>query len=540
MSPMAETHQKNQAKPPNRRWRIGLQFKSVLILAGLIIAVTGAGGWLYFQSVSRSLVDNDFRHASWTGQALSLAAQQDLLLGRTSGLQALCTDCIRNSNILHVSLSDAQGREIASASRGDGSGRWRRLTSTPAVLTRIWQEDESTLVLATPIILRKAEHREASIVSLRLVLDTSLTRQNLLGVQQRITGIAALIVVLALPLGYLLVWRVLLGPIRHLAAISRKLGEGDLACRTGLHRADEIGELSAAFDAMVEEIARSREALVVANDRLEKKAARRTEDLERANTRLREEIAEREDFTRAVSHDLNAPLRNISGMLTMIMRKYRGVLPEEVVSRLDRIAANTADEASRLGDLLELSRIRSCPEKRQIVEMGPLLRSVCEAFGVELRGRGMEWIVHEPMPVLYVEKARIRQAFWNLVDNAVKYMNRRRGGRIEIGYRKVDDFHEFFVQDNGPGIAPSEHQRIFYVFRRAQDPAVAKVEGRGVGLAAVKSIVSNYDGKAWVQSEPGQGATFFVALGTRCTRPPEEAATASAAEAQFLVAVKGL
>ena len=361
-----------------------------------------------------------------------------------------------------------------------------------------------------------------SLAALRLVIDTRQTRQNLLVARQRIASFAAIIVLLAMPSGYLLVWWLILGPIRHLAATSRKIGQGDLTCRSGLDRSDEIGQLSDAMDAMVQEIARNREALVMANERLERKVAMRTEELERLNTRLREEIAEREDFTRAVGHDLNAPVRNIAGIVSMLMLKYRNVLPEEVISRLERIAANAEMEASLIGDLLEISRIRIRPEKRQVVEMSALVRSVVESFDHELQSRFIDVTIQDAMPILYVEKNRVRQVFQNLLDNAIKYMNRRRGGKVEIGYRLADDMHEFFVRDNGPGIAASEHQKIFYVFRRAQDPSVTRVEGRGVGLAVVKGIVSNYDGRVWVQSEIGQGATFFVALGVRCTCPPAE------------------
>lgn len=504
--------------------RIGLQLKSVLMLAVIIVGVTATGGWLYFDSVSKSLHDNDFRTAAYSAQALSLAAGQDMRNGRSSALQQLAGACIRNSNIIFVSLVDSKGRVIASTCREGRLDYWEQVTAVSPGFSRIWQRDDSTIICANPIIQKNAG-QDPIVGGLRLAMDTDPTRRTLLAVQQRIMRIAGLIVLLALPAGYLLVWRLILQPVRKLAMLSRRLGTGDMNCRSRLKRKDEIGELSTAFDAMIDEIVRSRDALVITNDRLEKKVAQRTSELELLNTRLRREIAEREDFIRAVSHDLNAPLRNISGMVTMIMMKYRGVLPDEVVSRLERIDANAESETSMIGDLLELTRIKTRPETRQVVDMEELLHSVAGMLEYDLKARCVEVSILGPMPRLYVEKNRIRQIFQNLMDNAIKYMNRRRGGKIEIGYRLADDTHEFYVKDNGPGIPLAEHEKIFFVFRRAQDPAVAKVEGKGVGLAVVKSIVGNYEGRTWVQSTVGQGSTFFVTFGARCTRPPANSPT---------------
>ncbi|MFB3891771.1 MAG: ATP-binding protein [Phycisphaerae bacterium] len=521
-----------------RHFRVGLQFKSALILAFLVVGVATAGGWLYMGTARLSLRSNDYQHASWIGQAFSLAAQQDLLDGRNVALQRLVGDCIRRSNVRYISLLDSDGRILASACQHGESGKWASLNLIPPTVADVYQKTDSVLVYAKPVVYgapaapasaagADGPDKPKVVGAIRMALDTSATADNLARVQQRIGFIAAVIVLGALPIGYLLVWRVILQPVRHLAAVTGRLASGDYTCRARLTRNDELGELSSAFDAMAEEVARGHDQLLNAKDRLEKKVAERTSELQRLNARLREEMVEKEDFLRAVSHDLNAPLRNIAGMITMIMMKYKGVLPEEVAARLERIAANSEMETSLISDLLELSRIKSRPQNRQVVSIEEVLDALKATFEFDLRERNIELTVKGPMPRLYVEKNRIRQVFQNLLDNAIKYMHRARGGRIEIGYRNSGDAHVFSVADNGPGIPPAEHQRIFYVFRRAQDPNVAKVEGKGVGLAAVKGIVSNYEGSAWVESAPGKGATFYVSLGLSCTRPPVAARPAT-------------
>ena len=306
-----------------------------------------------------------------------------------------------------------------------------------------------------------------------------------------------------------------------------------------IRHTDEIGQLGNAFDTMAGELARMRDELLEANEQLERKVNERTEELQVANGRLRSEMTEKEEFLRAVSHDLNAPLRNVAGMATMIVMKWRDQLPEEVLARLQRIQANVDIEASLIGELLELSRIRTRPQKRQVVDLDRLIYGVAETFDFELKSRGIDLEIAPGMPVLYVEPTRLRKVFQNLIDNAIKYMHRPQGGWIRIGYRRTKRSHEFTVADNGPGIAAAERERIFCVFRRADSAAAAEVQGKGVGLALVRSVVSNYDGRAWVESELAEGSTFHVALDVENTRPPEAATEGHADEGQHNLAPAG-
>jgi len=204
-------------------------------------------------------------------------------------------------------------------------------------------------------------------------------------------------------------------------------------------------------------------------------------------------------------------------MAAMITVKHRGVLPEEVVTRLERIQANVDVQSELINELLELSRIRTRPERRQRVDFGELLDVLKGTFEYDLKAKNITLTIHGPMPTLRVERNRIRQVFQNLVDNAAKYMDRDTGGRIDIRYELVDGAHRFSVSDNGPGISPEEQDRIFYIFGRGAAEASGDTPGRGVGLALVRSIAHNYDGWAWVESETGQGATFWVSLDAAAT-----------------------
>ena len=516
-----DVHSSRDKSRFSRFLRVGLQLKSVLILTLVVIGVTSAGGWLYFQSSRNWLHDDDHLRASRLAKAMEMSAQDHLAGERTDGLEHLAADFVRREGVLYVAVLNQRGEVVASASNGPIANGWSGLTSMPLAVSNIDQLNMNLLTLARPILARDVPGQKDRLVgAVRLVLDTGSTSAHLAKVQQRIWVIAAAIVLCSIPLGYLMVWRAMVQPVRQLVATTRRIAQGDFTARSGLKRNDETGELASALDSMADEVASMRDELVLANEMLEKKIEERTSELRDANRRLRGEIAEKEDFLRAVSHDLNAPLRNIAGMATMVMVKWQDRLPEDVVARLQRIQANVDAETSLIDELLELSRIRSQPQKRQVMDIGKLLKELAATLDFELKSRSIELNIDESMPTLYVEKNRIRQVFQNLIDNAIKYMHRPVGGRIDIRYRRSDGMHQFSVADNGPGIPPEDQQKIFFVFRRAETAATSKVEGKGVGLAVVKTTVANYDGTAWVQSELGHGATFFVTLAAHCTQPP--------------------
>ncbi|HAU37660.1 MAG TPA: hypothetical protein DCX07_08075 [Phycisphaerales bacterium] len=509
-----------------KQLRVSLPLKVVLILTFVVLCVTISGGWFYFTSAQGWVQRQSQQNSDRICQMLGLAAQYDLLARKNIALKRLVGNFLNDETVCYLALLDERGFVVASASRAAYASRWKWLEALPVTVSSTTDTHDDLLVLARPIVLRDADPKNNRLVgAMRLVLDTTANRRNLASVQQRMTIIAAAIVLAAIPLGYLLVWRIIVHPMRKLLNVTRRLGEGDFSVRTEMRGNDEIRELGMAFDAMADEVARARTELLGVNERLENTVAARTGELQSTNRRLRDEMAEKEDFLRAVSHDLNAPLRNIAGIATMIMMKWRDQLPEEVTSRLQRIQANVDVNVSLISELLELSRIKTRPQKRRVVDMGELIAESGKTFEFELKQRGIEFRLQGPMPKLYVEPARLRQVFQNLVDNAIKYLDKTTGGRIEVGYRQADGMHQFCVADNGPGIAPEQHQKIFYVFRRVEGQAAAQVPGKGVGLALVKSVVANYDGRAWVESDVGNGARFYVALDARCTRPPENATT---------------
>ncbi len=169
-------------------------------------------------------------------------------------------------------------------------------------------------------------------------------------------------------------------------------------------------------------------------------------------------------------------------------------------------------ETDLISELLDLSRIKTRRQKMEMVEIGPLVRDLEDIFESDLKGRQILLKIDTPMPVLNGEKARFRQVFQNLIDNAIKYMGEGPLREIHVGCHIRATEAEFYIRDTGVGIDPDDIEKVFFIFRRGKNPATKNIVGKGVGLASVKSIIETYSGTIWVESTLGQGSTFHFTI----------------------------
>jgi signal transduction histidine kinase len=142
------------------------------------------------------------------------------------------------------------------------------------------------------------------------------------------------------------------------------------------------------------------------------------------------------------------------------------------------------------------------------VEINAMVNELRDLFEDDFKTRNIELVIDSPLPVLMCERARLRQVFQNLIDNAIKYMGNGPKKEIHVGCNSRLTEAEFYVRDTGIGIEPEDIDKVFFVFRRGKASAVQNISGKGVGLASVKSIIETYNGKIWVESKPGAGSTF--------------------------------
>lgn len=220
--------------------------------------------------------------------------------------------------------------------------------------------------------------------------------------------------------------------------------------------------------------------------------------------------AELERFTYTVSHDLKAPLITIRGFLGFIEQDARSGAMNRLKGDIQRISAATDKMQRLLNELLELSRIGRLMNPAENIVFGDLIQEVIKLLEERLREKNIEVKVQDDLPIVCGDSQRLLEVMQNLLDNAVKFMGEQAIPVIEIGTQGEENgMPIFYVKDNGMGIAPEHHDRIFGLFNKL-DP---KAEGTGVGLAIVKRIVEVHGGRIWVESEQGKGATFYFTFG---------------------------
>ncbi|MEX2212916.1 MAG: HAMP domain-containing sensor histidine kinase [Phycisphaeraceae bacterium] len=322
---------------------------------------------------------------------------------------------------------------------------------------------------------------------------------------------AGVVCALSLPLVLLAVRR-WTAPLKALMLATVRLGQGEDPPPVPVTSHDELGQLGHAFNDMASKLSVAHRDLRAANEDLERKVVARTAQLNDANDRLEAEIREKNEFLRAVSHDLGAPLRNIDGMAGMLLAKYKSQLADDALSKLERISANAKVQIDLLNDLMELSRIRTRPGKREEVDLHRLVDEVRTNLCFDLEANRITMEIQGTLPTIHAERNRMRQVFQNLLDNAVKYMLDAKDRLITVGFTCDERAVKFFVRDTGRGISKEDQPHVFDVFRRAQHSGSHHVAGRGVGLASVKAIVECYGGRIWLESELGKGTTIHFTL----------------------------
>ncbi len=230
---------------------------------------------------------------------------------------------------------------------------------------------------------------------------------------------------------------------------------------------------------------------------------------ERLIVELENRNAELERFAYTVSHDLKAPLITIRGFLGYIERDARTGDMERLKGDIQRIIAATDKMQRLLNELLELSRIGRLMNSPQNVVFGDLIQETIKLMEERLREGNVEVKIQGDLPVLFGDSQRLLEVIQNLLDNAIKFMGAQSKPVVEIGTEGEENgMPILYVRDNGIGIAAEHHDRIFGLFNKL-NPGV---EGTGVGLAIVKRIIEVHEGRIWVESEEGRGATFYFTL----------------------------
>ena len=225
------------------------------------------------------------------------------------------------------------------------------------------------------------------------------------------------------------------------------------------------------------------------------------DDLARSNREL-------EQFAYVASHDLQEPLRMVTSYLQLLERRLGPQLAGEEREFLDFAVDGGRRMQALIGDLLQYSRLGRAAVPARPVDSGEALSLALANLEVALQESGAS-VVRGALPAVLVDQVQLVQLFQNLVGNAVKF-RAARPPRVEIGAVADGDRWRFSVKDNGIGIAPQDAEAVFTIFRRLHTRE--QYPGTGIGLAIAKRVVERHGGRIWVESVPGEGATFCFTL----------------------------
>lgn len=218
--------------------------------------------------------------------------------------------------------------------------------------------------------------------------------------------------------------------------------------------------------------------------------------------------SEMEQFVYAVSHDLKSPLVTSLSFLSFLKDDFEKKNYAELPDFIERIEKAHHKMQRLIDDLLDLSRIGRIPLAIELIPLFDLLSEIKEDVSEELNANHITFDIPPNLPTIMADRKRLTQVFENLIGNAIKYASSVSGPKIEILIKDLTDEFQIAIKDNGPGISPEFHKKVFELFQRLQSDK----QGTGVGLAIVARIMDLHGGRAWVESLPGSGAEFWISL----------------------------
>lgn len=483
----------------------------ILLISGTVVLLT-CGTLLTYEVVTfrRAMVRTLTTLARVVATNSTAALAFDNRADATSVLSAL----VAEPHIVAAALYDREGHLFATYPDDSGDAGVPR--SPGAIGSRFTASD---LSLYQPVLTGTRQ------------LGTLYLRSDLAAMYERFTlygGVVVAIIVFSGMVAVLLSTRLQRHVSRPVLALANTAQivtrERDYSVRATRFSDDELGQLTDAFNSMldrvqeqdlslrqggdrlrheVDERARAEDEVRALNADLERRVAERTEALADANKEL-------ESFSYSVSHDLRAPLRHVLGYVELLQEDLKGQLSESGQRYVETIRRASTEMGQLIDDLLAFSRTNRSEMRELVVALDPLVRAAIDTLEVATHGRNIVWQI-EPLPDVIGDPVLLRQVFANLIDNAVKYSRMRDPACIAIGSAAHEDgLALLFVRDNGAGFDMTYAQKLFGVFQRMH--RAEDFEGTGIGLATAQRIVSRHGGRIWAESAVDRGATFYVTL----------------------------
>ncbi len=252
----------------------------------------------------------------------------------------------------------------------------------------------------------------------------------------------------------------------------------------------------------ITELKKTQQQLQQLNLQLEEKVKERTLELVEANEEL-------QAFNYTVSHDLQSPLRTLSSFAKIVLKNTGNKLNDDEKEYLHLINQSAKHMSELISDLLAFAESGKLTLNKQATDMHALVNAVITEIKFSPHAAKAEIIIH-PMGTETCDEHLIRQVWYNLINNAVKYSSKKEKPVIEIGTLQTDNKKTYYVKDNGDGFDMKYADNLFNVFKRLHTKH--EFEGTGVGLATAHRIITRHGGNIWAEAQKDKGATFYFTL----------------------------
>jgi signal transduction histidine kinase len=354
-------------------------------------------------------------------------------------------------------------------------------------------------VAYTPVLSEGGD--SPAVIMIMVELEEIYSFQNTTLLNTIIIFIA--LTVFALAILYVNIYRTVISPLNKLRVIAGVMTSGQYHERAQASNIDEVGQLATAFNTMATAIQQREVSL---------QAAR--EHAERANQ-------VKSMFLASVSHELRTPLNAIINLTKFVGLGMYGAVNEEQKDILSKVESRSKHLLNLINDVLDISKIESGSLELFVeadVNVGEIVALAVETAQSLLPGKPVEirCDIQPNLPTLTADAQRIQQIILNLLSNACKFTEK---GTIFVQAQTQDAEIVISIADSGPGIAPENHELIFEAFRQTKE-GLRKGEGTGLGLPISRRLAEAHQGRVWVESSLGKGATFYIALPLKTTLVP--------------------
>jgi signal transduction histidine kinase len=328
----------------------------------------------------------------------------------------------------------------------------------------------------------------------------------LVAFQQKLTTsvfmVVGTVVVISLTMAILFIRSNITVPISRLKTVSHQIAGGDLTRRAPVHSQDEIGQMAQSFNEMADQV-----------NGLVGKLEQRVVEAQEARARAERSEQVKSAFLASMSHELRTPLNAVINFTRFVIDGDTGPINNEQEELLTEVVGSAKHLLNLINDVLDMSKIEA-DSLNLFIEDNVNLNSLVE--NTVSTGRGLlankpvrlETMIEENLPLISADRQRIFQVLLNIISNACKFTEE---GEIKVSAYRKDDEIVISVADTGPGIAPEYHAAVFEAFKQVKS-TLRQSGGTGLGMPIAKNLTEAHGGRLWLESEPGKGATFFVAL----------------------------